>query len=82
MLVEAALAWARLAGATRTELGVYDFNEGARAFWASLGFQVLSYRMVRHSAPTRADANSALQKSDVVDPEVEGRLLGRDRKLE
>ena len=50
-LVDAALAWGILAGASRTELGVFDFNEPARAFWASLGFQVLSYRMVRHSAP-------------------------------
>jgi len=48
-LVQAALAWANLAGASRIELGVFDFNEPARAFWASLGFQVLSYRMVRHS---------------------------------
>ncbi|HEX2671547.1 MAG TPA: GNAT family N-acetyltransferase [Polyangiaceae bacterium] len=50
-LVNTALAWASLAGATRTELGVFDFNEPARAFWASLGFHVLSYRMVRHSEP-------------------------------
>jgi diamine N-acetyltransferase len=48
-LVGAALEWARRAGASRTELGVFDFNETARAFWTSLGFQVLSYRMVRHS---------------------------------
>lgn len=47
-LVEAALDWAGSAGASRTELGVFDFNEAARAFWASLGFQVLSYRLVRH----------------------------------
>jgi len=48
-LVDAALGWGGLAGATRTELGVYDFNQPARAFWASLGFEVLSYRMIRHS---------------------------------
>ena len=52
-LVDAALAWASLAGATRTELGVFDFNQPARAFWSALGFQVLSYRMVRHSEPDR-----------------------------
>jgi len=50
-LVNAALAWGSLAGATRTELGVFDFNAPARAFWASLGFQVLSYRMIRHAEP-------------------------------
>lgn len=61
---------------------MYDFNEGARAFWASLGFQVLSYRMIKHSEPMGEDASSAFQKPNVVDPEVEGRLLGGDRKLE
>lgn len=48
-LVEAALQWARDNGATRTELGVYEFNDAARAFWASLGFQTLSRRLVAHS---------------------------------
>jgi diamine N-acetyltransferase len=47
-LVDAALQWARAAGATRTELGVYEFNEVARAFWESVGFQTLSRRLVRH----------------------------------
>lgn len=45
-LVRAALDWAREHGATRSELGVYEFNEPARAFWASVGFQTLSRRMV------------------------------------
>ena len=48
-LVQAALNWASVAGATRTELGVYEFNELARAFWASIGFQTLSRRLVLHS---------------------------------
>lgn len=48
-LVEAALTWANAAGASRTELGVYEFNEAARAFWASVGFQTLSRRLVLHS---------------------------------
>jgi diamine N-acetyltransferase len=52
LLVEAALQWARAAGATRTELGVYEFNEAARAFWESVGFQTLSRRLVRHEAQT------------------------------
>ena len=48
-LVQAALNWASVSGATRTELGVYEFNEQARAFWASIGFQTLSRRLVLHS---------------------------------
>lgn len=54
-LVEAALRWAHASGATRTELGVYEFNDAARAFWTSVGFQTLSRRMVQHSE--RADSN-------------------------
>lgn len=48
-LVEAALEWASLAGASRTELGVHHFNEPARAFWTALGFEIMMYRLVRHS---------------------------------
>jgi len=48
-LVNEALQWAARSGATRTELGVYEFNEPARAFWASVGFTTLSRRMVRQS---------------------------------
>jgi diamine N-acetyltransferase len=50
-LAQAALNWASVSGATRTELGVYEFNELARAFWASIGFQTLSRRLVLHSNP-------------------------------
>lgn len=45
-LVEAALRWAKDCGATRTELGVYEFNGPARLFWASAGFETLSRRLV------------------------------------
>jgi GNAT superfamily N-acetyltransferase len=48
-LVAAALQWAKDFGAARTELGVYEFNEPARAFWASVGFETLSRRMVLHT---------------------------------
>ena len=48
-LVEVALRWANDQGAARTELGVYEFNESARAFWASVGFETLSRRLVLHS---------------------------------
>jgi ribosomal protein S18 acetylase RimI-like enzyme len=48
-LVRAALSWSRERGATRTELGVYEFNEPARAFWESLGFRTLSRRLVAHA---------------------------------
>lgn len=50
-LVHAALHWAEASGATRTELGVYEFNDVARAFWAAVGFETLSRRLVRHSDP-------------------------------
>jgi len=45
-LVAAGLRWAKDVGATRTELNVYDFNEPARQFWASVGFHTLSRRLV------------------------------------
>jgi ribosomal protein S18 acetylase RimI-like enzyme len=45
-LVEAALRWAKDAGAARTELSVFAFNEPARAFWESIGFQTLWRRLV------------------------------------
>jgi GNAT superfamily N-acetyltransferase len=48
-LVQAAVDWANGCGATRTELGVYEFNEPARSFWASVGFQTLSRRLVLHN---------------------------------
>lgn len=48
-LVDAALNWASVSGATRTELGVYEFNEPARAFWSSVGFHTLSRRLVLHT---------------------------------
>ena len=35
---------------TRTELGVYEFNEPARRFWATTGFETLSRRLVVHSS--------------------------------
>lgn len=48
-LVQAALRWATDHGATRTELGVYEFNESARRFWESVGFHTLSRRLVAHA---------------------------------
>jgi GNAT superfamily N-acetyltransferase len=50
-LVEVARRWANDSGATRTELNVYEFNGPAQAFWASVGFQTLSRRLVLHSNP-------------------------------
>jgi GNAT superfamily N-acetyltransferase len=44
-LVGAAMEWARANGATRVELGVYEFNQAARAFWQSGGFETLSRRL-------------------------------------
>ena len=48
-LVQTALRWADDSGATRTELGVYEFNDAAREFWHSVGFETLSRRLVLHS---------------------------------
>jgi GNAT superfamily N-acetyltransferase len=50
-LVEAAFRWASDARAARIELGVFEFNESARAFWASVGFKTLLSRMVLRSEP-------------------------------
>jgi ribosomal protein S18 acetylase RimI-like enzyme len=47
-LVQAAREWAKQQGAKRIELGVYEFNDAARAFWASVGFETLSRRLVAH----------------------------------
>jgi ribosomal protein S18 acetylase RimI-like enzyme len=47
-LVRAALEWARDSGATRTELGVYEFNDDALRFWHAMGFETLSRRLVMH----------------------------------
>jgi ribosomal protein S18 acetylase RimI-like enzyme len=48
-LVLAALAWAEERGATRTELGAYELNQTALAFWEAVGFKTLSRRFVRHA---------------------------------
>jgi GNAT superfamily N-acetyltransferase len=45
--VNAALDWAKTAGALRTELGVYTFNEAALRFWQSVGFAPLSHRLYK-----------------------------------
>ncbi|HTA93973.1 MAG TPA: GNAT family N-acetyltransferase [Polyangiaceae bacterium] len=50
-LVRAALHWAHDVRATRTELGVYEFNEEARIFWESMGFASLFRRMCKHDVP-------------------------------
>lgn len=46
-LVQAALAWAHEVQAERTELGVYEFNEPARLFWSSMGFDTVFCRMAK-----------------------------------
>ena len=48
-LVEAATTWARTREAVRIELGVYEFNESARAFWQAVGFDTLSRRLERRT---------------------------------
>lgn len=46
-LFESALAWARAKGATEAQANVYDFNQPAAAFFASLGLAPLSHRLIR-----------------------------------
>jgi GNAT superfamily N-acetyltransferase len=46
-LVGNALAWARAEGAAEVQANVYDFNQSAAAFFASLGLAPLSHRLVR-----------------------------------
>ena len=52
-LVEGVVAWAQTRGAARIELGVYEFNDDARAFWQSMGFDTLSRRL--HKAIDRSE---------------------------
>jgi ribosomal protein S18 acetylase RimI-like enzyme len=46
-LVEAADRWAQDAGIDQVELGVWEFNEGARAFYEALGYRTASRKMWR-----------------------------------
>jgi ribosomal protein S18 acetylase RimI-like enzyme len=53
-LVQGAVAWAREQSVDRIELGVFQFNEPARAFWQSVGFEILSLRMVLSPTSNRS----------------------------
>jgi ribosomal protein S18 acetylase RimI-like enzyme len=46
-LMEAAHAWAREQGARRVVLGVWEFNDGARSLYESMGYQTYSRNMWR-----------------------------------
>lgn len=46
-LVENAVEWARAKGAAEVQANVYDFNQPAAAFFASLGLGPLSHRLIR-----------------------------------
>ncbi len=45
LLMEQAEAWARTNGATAIELGVYEFNQEAQAFYRDLGYTTFYRRM-------------------------------------
>jgi ribosomal protein S18 acetylase RimI-like enzyme len=45
-LVEIARRWARENGATEMRLGLWEFNQAARAFYETMGFGTLKRRMV------------------------------------
>ena len=49
-LVGKAIEWAREQGATEVQANVYDFNQAAAAFFASLGLASLSHRLSRRLA--------------------------------
>jgi ribosomal protein S18 acetylase RimI-like enzyme len=44
-LTAGAVGWARARGAAWLELGVYEFNRDAIAFYDALGFQILSHKL-------------------------------------
>jgi ribosomal protein S18 acetylase RimI-like enzyme len=44
-LMEAVEQWAVARGASEIDLNVYEFNRAATAFYESLGYRTLSYRM-------------------------------------
>ena len=44
-LMDEAVAWARPAGASRIQLGVYSRNEDARAFYRRLGYGELVHTL-------------------------------------
>jgi GNAT superfamily N-acetyltransferase len=46
-MMSRAQKWARSRGADEVQLNVYRYNDGAEAFYARLGFEPLSRRMVR-----------------------------------
>lgn len=46
-LTETVEAWARNRGATEVQLTVWDFPEGARGFYAHLGYRVLRHQMAK-----------------------------------
>jgi GNAT superfamily N-acetyltransferase len=45
MLMQAAEAWARTKGLTDVRLTVFEFNEGARQFYARLGYRTFSRQL-------------------------------------
>ncbi len=57
-LMEAAHAWAREHGADDLELTVYEFNEGASAFYQALGYEVQLRRLTRRVTPRSVPATA------------------------
>ncbi len=53
-LLETAEHWARAKNATQIELHVWEFNEGARAFYEALGYRTASRRMWRRLSTQEA----------------------------
>jgi ribosomal protein S18 acetylase RimI-like enzyme len=47
LLVRSAESWAFERGAAWVELNVYEFNDGARRFYESLGYEVVSRKLRR-----------------------------------
>lgn len=61
-LVGKAMEWAREQGATEVQANVYDFNQPAAAFFASLGLAPLSQRLVRRLGPVEHSIREARLK--------------------
>jgi ribosomal protein S18 acetylase RimI-like enzyme len=53
-LMDAAHAWILEQGVVEVELGVWEFNEGARRFYEGLGYETIQRRMGKRLQPQAA----------------------------
>lgn len=63
-LMASAEQWARERGIDRTELNVFEFNEGARTFYEELGYKTLSRRMVKRLDASQTSQEGSARQGD------------------